>query len=77
MTLIALMPSLRPWKCESKTGRTFRKELPQLEILLSQLETSRWLLFFGQRQLCPNVTVTSHDAGQGVSPLGGDTALDD
>jgi hypothetical protein len=30
-----------------------------------QLEINRWLLFFGQRQLSPNSTVSSHDAGQG------------
>jgi hypothetical protein len=28
-----------------------------------QLEINRWLLFFGQRQLSPNSTVSSHDAG--------------
>jgi len=28
----------------------------------------RWLLFFSQRQLSPNSTVSSHDAGQAPSP---------
>jgi len=35
-----------------------------------QLETNRWLLFFGQRQLSPNLTVSSHDAGQLAAPNG-------
>jgi hypothetical protein len=39
-----------------------------------QLEINRWLLFFGQRQLSPNSTVSSHDAGQGSKgKLGGTT----
>jgi hypothetical protein len=29
-----------------------------------QLEANLWLLFFGQRQLSLNLTVSSHDAGQ-------------
>lgn len=33
-----------------------------------QLEINRWLLFFGQRQLSPNSTVSSHDAGHDHSP---------
>jgi hypothetical protein len=32
-----------------------------------QLEINRWLLFFGQRQLSPNSTVSSHDAGHPAS----------
>jgi hypothetical protein len=35
-----------------------------------QQEINRWLLFFGQRQLSPNYTVSSHDAGQTLPPKG-------